>query len=178
MLDGRQSPSGDEPRRGRGRSGRRREGRRGVSAAVRLHGESTLPVPGGGSERTLSSTAAQSSGIGGGEIAGEPGARWPGAGRNCQEACGLADGAPGRETFTDSPENSRPIFDCMSADREELIFRKWEHWQHNDWPLFASWDQPWQGLCAARRPWPRRHLATRKRPGHGGRALSMWAVVK
>ena len=33
----------------------------------------------------------------------------------------------------------RPIFDGMSAAREESIFRKWE--QHDDWPLFASRDQ-------------------------------------
>ena len=80
-------------------------------------------------------------------------------------------GRGGRETFTDRPENRSPIFDGMSAAREEFIFRKWGHWQHDDWPLFASWDQQWQWLYAARRPWPRRHSATRKRPSHGGRCI-------
>ena len=58
----------------------------------------------------------------------------------------------------------------MSTAREEFIFQKWGHWQHDDWPLFASWDQPWQWLCTALRPWPRRHLATRK-SSHGGRRI-------
>ena len=38
----------------------------------------------------------------------------------------------------------------------------------DDWPLFASLDQPWQWLCVARQPW---HVASPKRPSHGGRRL-------
>ena len=60
----------------------------------------------------------------------------------------------------------RPIFYGMSAAREESIFRK--SGQHYDWPLFASWDKPWQWLCVARQPW---HVASPKRPSHGGRRL-------
>ena len=59
-----------------------------------------------------------------------------------------------------------PIFDGVSAAREESIFSK--SGQHDDWSLFASRDQPREWLYVARRPRPRRHLATRKRPSHGG----------
>ena len=64
-----------------------------------------------------------------------------------------------------------PIFESMSAARRESISRKWE--QHDNWPLFASLDQVLINCgsgCApqgARRPRPRRHLASRKNPSNG-----------
>ena len=80
-------------------------------------------MPGGGNERTLSSTAAQSSGIGGGEIAGEPWSAGSERARCGQEACGVADGEAEKPLLTAQKTEARSSTACRPLARSSYSGR-------------------------------------------------------